>query len=153
MIINPTVHVTELIQAPIEKIWKFLRDFNGLPSFHPAIKDSKIEKGNPDEVGCVRYLTLETGFVREELLLLDDTNFTLNYSIIENNLGLQNYFAAIRLKKSNNSNTICEWYANFDVNEGIDKQNMIQIVEQNVFRDGFIALANKLQKQLSVFYH
>ena len=72
---QPTVLVTEVIKAPIEKIWKFIRDFNGLPDFHPAIKASRIEEGHAEEIGCIRHLSLESGFVREELLLLDDKNF------------------------------------------------------------------------------
>lgn len=140
-----SVHVTEVIKAPIEEIWGFLRDFNGLPKFHPAIKASKITHGNPEELGCIRHLTLDSGYVCEELLLLDDNNFALDYSIIENSLGLKNYLAQIRLKKHANKNdTICEWSAKFDVDDGVDKEEMKNIVAQNVFKAGFIALADKL---------
>ncbi len=149
-----TVHVTAVIKAPATKIWEFMRDFNGLANFHPAIKGSKIEQGNPTEIGCIRYLTLESGFVREKLLLLDDKNFALDYSILESSLGFKKYVASVRLKNSNNGiNTICEWWADFDVEEGIDKQEIINIVEQNVFKAGFVALADKLHKQFSMSYH
>ncbi len=140
-----TVFISEIIKAPIEQIWSFVRDFNSLDKFHPAIKLSKIEQGNPKEIGCIRHLTLESGFVREELLLLDDENFTLNYSIIENTLGLKNYIASMKLRKGSYDNeTICEWSANFDVEAGINKDEMINIVGNHVFKTGYKALADKL---------
>lgn len=141
-----TVHVTKVIEAPIEEVWKFLRGFNDLPCFHPAIKASKITHGHPEEIGCIRHLTLDSGYVFEELLLLDDDNFALDYSITETSLGLKNYVAKIRLKKhSDKHNTICEWSANFDVEDGVDKEEMQHIVREHVFKAGFIALAEKLQ--------
>ena len=149
-----TVHVTEVLAAPIDKVWKYLREYNELPAFHPAIKASRIEKGVVDEVGCIRYLTLEAGFVREELLMLDDNTYALDYTIIESSLPLENYVAGIRLKSNpNEDKTICEWWADFDVPADIDKNEMIEIVGQNVFRAGFLALARKLEKQTSVSYH
>lgn len=149
-----TVHITEVIAAPIDKVWKYLREYNELPAFHPAIKASRIETGVADEVGCIRYLTLEAGFVREELLMLDDNTYALDYTIIESSLPLESYVAGIRLKSNpNEDKTICEWWADFDVPHDVNKSEMIEIVGQNVFRAGFLALARKLDKQTSVAYH
>lgn len=140
-----TVHVIEKISAPIQKVWEKIRDFNGLDNFHPAIKKSEIEDNkNPEEVGCIRYLTLESGFVREELLKLDDENYELDYTIIESSLPMENYKASMRLKQGNAAETICEWWANFDVPEGTSKQEMINLVRDNVFKVGFKALAETI---------
>src|SRR5579864_3597195 len=60
-----TVYISHVIDAPIEKVWRIMRDFNDMPSYHPGIKKSIIEgDGSSDQVGCVRRLTLAEGFVR-----------------------------------------------------------------------------------------
>ena len=49
------VYVSSVIDAPAAKVWARVRDFNGLPGWHPAIAESRIENGEPsDKVGCVR---------------------------------------------------------------------------------------------------
>ena len=54
------VYRSAVIDAPADKVWKLVRDFNGLPKWHPAIATSEIEGGLPaDRVGCVRRFTLQ----------------------------------------------------------------------------------------------
>ncbi|HSY86978.1 MAG TPA: SRPBCC family protein, partial [Verrucomicrobiae bacterium] len=49
------VHISSVIDAPADRVWAAIRDFNALPKWHPAIKDSHIEGGLPaDRVGCIR---------------------------------------------------------------------------------------------------
>ena len=49
------VYVSSVINAPAAKVWARVRDFNGLPNWHPGIAESRIENGEPaDKVGCVR---------------------------------------------------------------------------------------------------
>lgn len=140
-----TVHITEIIDAPIEKIWEIMRDFNGLPVYHPIIKASRIEgHDSAEDIGCIRYLTLEEGFVREKLLLLDDSAFTFQYSIIESSLPLENYVATVKLKANlANNKTICEWWADFNV-VGANHEEIVNLVGLQVFKAGFLAVASKL---------
>ena len=64
-----TVYISDVINAPIEKVWGVMRDYNDMPSYHSGISKSIIEgEGPSDRVGCVRRLTLGEGFVRERLL-------------------------------------------------------------------------------------
>ena len=50
-----TVYISDVIDAPVEKVWSIMRDFNDMPSYHPAIPKSIIEGDGPsDRVGCVR---------------------------------------------------------------------------------------------------
>ena len=52
------VYRSAIIDAAADKVWKLVRDFNGLPKWHPAIATSEIEGGLPaDRVGCVRRFT------------------------------------------------------------------------------------------------
>ena len=49
-----------VIDAPIERVWEVLRDFNSHTAWHPAVGESSIENGEPsDQVGCVRNFTLQ----------------------------------------------------------------------------------------------
>jgi uncharacterized protein YndB with AHSA1/START domain len=52
-----TVYISAVIDAPVETVWEIMRDYNGMPSYHPGIKRSVIEDGRPsDQVGCVAVL-------------------------------------------------------------------------------------------------
>ncbi|MDP3705184.1 MAG: SRPBCC family protein [Legionellaceae bacterium] len=144
--VKHTVHITEVIDAPVEKIWQIIRDFNGLPSFHPGIKASRIEHGDGESIGSIRHLTLESGYVREELILLDEKAHALDYVIIEGTLPVRNYSASVRLTfDADNSQTICEWWADFDVVNAADRDGLIDLVGQHVFKVGFQSIARLCQ--------
>src|ERR1700687_5699767 len=100
-----TVYISAVIDAPVEAVWKIMRDYNGMPSYHPGIKHSLIEDGRPsDQVGCVRKLTLGEGFVREVLLCMDDLNYIFTYEIIEGTLPVRGYVAGVRLHRVTQGN-------------------------------------------------
>ena len=63
------VYRSAIINAAADEVWKLVRDFNGLPKWHPAIATSEIEGGLPaDRVGCVRRFTRKSdgGLLRGE---------------------------------------------------------------------------------------
>lgn len=140
-----TVYISHVIDAPIEKVWDVMRDFNDMPSYHPGIKASVIESDAPsDQVGCVRRLTLSNGFVRERLLCLDDSNYIFTYEIIEGTLPVRDYVAGVRLHQVTDGNrTFGEWWANFEV-VGVDRDAMIAQIGNNVFAAGFNGVAARL---------
>ena len=41
------VYVCSVIDASADTVWSRIRDFNGLPLWHPAIADSRIENNEP----------------------------------------------------------------------------------------------------------
>lgn len=141
-----TVYVSDVINAPVEKVWGVMREYNGMPSYHPAIKGSLIEKGLPsDQVGCVRRLTLGDGFVREVLLCMDDLNHAFTYEIIEGTLPVRDYVAGVRLHRVTESNrTFAEWWADFEV-VGADRSAVIAMIAYDVFGAGFKAVEAKLK--------
>ena len=54
------VFTSSVIGAPPDQVWKRIRDFNGLPTWHPAIRESQIEGGEPsDKIGCIRDFYLQ----------------------------------------------------------------------------------------------
>ena len=45
------VYVSSVINGRSDRVWQRIRDFNGLPSWHPGIAESRIEngeRGTPD---------------------------------------------------------------------------------------------------------
>jgi|SRR5579862_8862264 len=145
--VGHTVHITEVIHAPVEKIWNIIRDFNGLPTFHPAIKASRIEQGDSKSVGSIRYLTLESGYVREKLLMLDDKNYAFEYTILEGTLPVKNYRASVRLTFDKaKKQTVCEWWADFEAVNAEDTGALIDVVGQQVFKVGFQSIAALLKE-------
>ena len=142
-----TVYISYVIDAPIEKVWGIMRDFNAMPSYHPEIHKSIIEgEGPSDQVGCVRRLTLGEGFVRERLRCMDDGNYAFTYEIIEGTLPVRGYVAGVRLHRVTHGNrTFAEWWADFDV-VGADRDAMVEQIGNSVFAAGFQAIAAKLSK-------
>ena len=63
------VYVSTVVNARNDRVWARVRDFNGLPNWHPAIAESRIEGGEPaDKIGCVRDFRLRNGDrIREKL--------------------------------------------------------------------------------------
>ena len=46
------VYTSSVIDASADTVWSRIRDFNGLPQWHPGIADSRIENGEAsDKVG------------------------------------------------------------------------------------------------------
>ena len=54
----PKVFVSTVINAPIERVWRVVSDFNGLPAWMPGMKDSVIEGKKANEIGAVRRLSM-----------------------------------------------------------------------------------------------
>lgn len=142
-----TVYISDVIDAPIEKVWGIMRDYNDMPSYHPGIKKSVIEGNGPsDQIGCVRRLTLSEGFVREVLLCMDDRNYVFTYEIIEGTLPVRGYVAGVRLHRVTEGNrTFAEWWADFEV-VNADREAIIAMIGNDVFATGFKAVASKLAR-------
>jgi hypothetical protein len=140
------VFISSAIQAPADKVWALVRDFNDMPSWHPLISRSTIEGGRPsDSIGCIRTLTLTDGVqVREQLLSLSDFDYSFSYAIIESGLDVYNYVAGLKLTPVTDGNhTFAEWTAEFETTPG-SEQEMADQIGNGVFQTGFDALKKQL---------
>jgi Polyketide cyclase / dehydrase and lipid transport len=138
----PKVYISSVIDATADRVWAQVRDFNGLPSWHPRIVQSRIEQDVPaDRVGCIREIRLETGAaIREKLLALSDYEYVCTYSILESPMGVENYVATLKLTPITDGNRcFAEWTAEFDCPRE-DAADLIENIGTNVFQDGFNAL-------------
>ncbi|WP_282606126.1 SRPBCC family protein [Pelagibius sp. Alg239-R121] len=136
------VYTSSIINAPADRVWARIRDFNALPSWHPLIAESRIEGGAPpDQVGCVRDFRLKDGGrIREKLLALSDYDFSCSYSILESPMGVDNYVATLKLTPVTDGNrTFAEWSAEFDCAAEAEAQ-LVADIGDDVFQGGFNAL-------------
>jgi uncharacterized protein YndB with AHSA1/START domain len=140
------VYVSSVIDAPAARVWDRVRDFNGLPRWHPLIRDSRIENGEPsDRVGCVRDFHLQNGDrIREKLLGLSDYDFFCTYSILESPMPLTGYIATLRLTPvTDGDRTFAEWTAEFDCAPEVEGE-LVGNIGTNVFQAGFNALKRQM---------
>ena len=136
------VYTSSVIGAPAERVWAAIRDFNGLPDWHPAIAESRIEGGAPaDQVGCVRAFRLKDGgFIRERLLALSDYDLSCTYSILESPMGVENYVATLKLIPiTDGARTFAEWSAEFDCPPEREAE-LVALIGGEVFQGGFDSL-------------
>ena len=136
------LYVSSVIDASADNVWARVRDFNGLPQWHPGIADSRIENGEPgDRVGCIRHFhTRDGGTIRERLLALSDFDFTQTYEILESPMGVSHYVATLKLTPITDGNRcFAEWSAEFDCDEGRE-QELTRTIADGVFQTGFDAL-------------
>ncbi len=140
------VYVTSVIDAPAEKVWATIRDFNGLATWTPFVAHSQIEGGLPsDKVGCVRDFTLKDGGrIRERLLALSDKTMSCTYSILESPMGVENYEATLSLLPVTDGNrTLASWTAVFDAAPDKDA-GLVDFISNGVFQSAFNSLKQKL---------
>lgn len=142
----PRVYVSSVIEAPVARVWEKVRDFNALPRWLPAVRESRIENGEPpDRVGCIRDFRLQNGDrLREQLLALSDYEYFCTYSILECPMPLTSYIATLRLTPiTDGDRSFAEWTAEFDcAAEAAD--DLVANIGQNVFLAGFQALKRQM---------
>ncbi len=136
-----------ILKAPVETVWSLVRDFNGLPSWAPAIAKSKIEGGlDADVVGCIRSFHTHDGtHIRERLLSLDDARYTFTYNFEKPAFPVKNYVATLRLYPvTHTDQTFAEWSATFD-EAPEDEGKYERHISNAVFATNFRSLAKILR--------
>ena len=131
-----------IIDAPIDRVWAILRDFNSHTAWHPVVAESAIENDEPsDQVGCVRNFTLKDGnHIREQLLALSDNDYVSTYCILDATLPMSRYVATLKLTPVTDGNrTFAEWWAEFDCAPDREGQ-LSRDIGQGVFQAGFDSL-------------
>jgi NADPH:quinone reductase len=149
------VRRSAVIDAPIDRVWAVLRDFNSHSAWHPAVGDSRIERNEPaDQVGCVRNFFLKDGnHIREQLLALSDSQYLSTYCILDATLPMRNYVATVQLKKvTDGDRTFWHWESTFDVPKGRERE-FEQLVGGGVYEGGFAGLRKYLNGDRPHFSH
>jgi len=135
-------YVSSVIDVSAQKVWDRIRDFNGLPKWHPRISESRIEDALPsDKIGCIRNFNLQNGDnIREQLLGLSDYDLFCTYAILESPMPLTDYIATLRLTPiTDGDRCFAEWSAEFNCSPD-NEADLINGISTNVFLGGFEAL-------------
>ncbi len=135
-----------VIDAPIERVWAVLRDFNGHDQWHDVVDTSRIEANErSDQVGCIRSFTLKDGNrIREQLLTLDDKQWKSTYCIVDATVPLQRYVATVTLKPvTDGQRTFWHWESSFSTPPGRERE-LREMVAQGVYEAGFANLRRHL---------
>ena len=137
------VFVSAVVDAPIEQVWGKVRDFNGLPQWHPRFSRSHIEDGLPsDRIGGVRNFDIAGGggTIRERLLTLSDLDHTFTYCILTSPLPVEGYVATLKLYPVTVGNkTLGVWTAEFRVTNG-KEADVVEAVGNGTFGKAFEVL-------------
>jgi uncharacterized protein YndB with AHSA1/START domain len=143
------VYVSSVINAPAQKVWERVRDFNALPRWHPRIRDSRNEDALPsDKVGCIRNFNLQNGDnIREQLVGLSDYDLFFSYTMLESPMPLHDYVATFRLTPiTDGERCFVEWSAEFECAPEVES-DLVNGIGTDVFQGGFDALKRHFGSQ------
>jgi hypothetical protein len=135
-----------IISAPIEDVWKTVRDFSTFHVWHPSFKFGAIRHGDPsDRVGCVRgFVAGDGGMFVEKLYELSDKEDTFVYRILESPLPMTDYYGRIKLTKITNVNqTFLEWMGEAKVENQEQFDIITKVANDVVYQPGMKALQEK----------
>jgi uncharacterized protein YndB with AHSA1/START domain len=102
------------IQAPVDKVWNTIKDFDSLNKWHPGFAKDEIVKGGDNKPGTERKLTIKDGpSFTEELLAFDGATHSYRYRIIESPLPLRDYVSHISVKADGKGGSKVTWSGTF----------------------------------------
>ncbi len=140
------VFVSTVINAPIERVWRVVRDFNGLPAWMAGMKASEIEGGkDATVVGAVRRLRMEGGdtVLRERLEQLSEGDYRITYAVLEGPVPAKSVVTSMRLRPITDSyGTYGEWTSQFQTEAGMEAE-AVQFLTR-VFNAGWRQLKRHL---------
>lgn len=138
----PKIRISSVIDAPVEKVWERIRDFNGLPGWHPRMVESEIEDGrSATDIGAVRKFKVASGAtIRERLMAFSDKDYLTTYSIIEHPAPITQHSSTLKLEPiTDGDRTYAVWTADFDA-PAEKADEIAKGMGENVFQGGFNAL-------------
>lgn len=138
-----------IIDAPIDRVWAVLRDFNSHDQWHDVVEQSRIEGGEASsQVGCVRNFTLKDGnHIREQLIALSDSEYKSTYCIVQATVPLLRYVATVTLKPvTDGERTFWHWESTFATPPGMERE-LRDMVAGGVYEAGFENLRRHLRAQ------
>jgi mxaD protein len=112
----PPLSVTKTItiNAPADKVWNAVKDFDALNTWHPAVEKDQIVEGTNNTVGAVRLLSLKGGgTIKEKLLRFNPANHSFSYAIIDGVIPVSDYRSRLVVKSAGESKSTVTWSGRF----------------------------------------
>jgi hypothetical protein len=141
-----------VLDVAAARAWNLIRDFDGMPAWNDSVRQSRIEDGPADRIGCRRVLVFDDGGVwTHQLTGLSDVDMKLQYSIVATpqpmRIPVWNYRAEMRIipagdEEADGANPTCtiEWRAQFETAH-VDEMKRRAA---EVFDQGFAGLRRRL---------
>ncbi|WP_239770452.1 SRPBCC family protein [Streptomyces sp. CL12-4] len=120
-----TAYWSSVFTSSADQAWAVIRQFNGLPDWHLAIRASEITGGgNGLTPGAVRLLTgVDGSTYRERLVGLDEVDRKLSYEIVEAPLPVRGYRSTLHVQPvADTGGAFLSWHATFDPAQGTTAQ-------------------------------
>ena len=121
------------IDAPPAKVWAIVKNYDALPTWHPAFKGDVIKSGQNNTVGAVRTLTLGSGeSFDEELLCFSDKRMTFRYRIVgDSPFPLAKYVSSMTVGKTKDGKARIVWQGRFENKPGSGKTDgeVLQLID------------------------
>lgn len=130
-----------IIDAPVEKVWSLVRDFDGVVHWNPGVEAARMETGTSTAVGSIRHLDIADGTIfRETLLAHSDQDYFYTYDIVEGPLPCRDYISTHRFIPITEGNkTLGIWSGEFNCDPK-DEDDLNSIVGDMIYRDGMLGL-------------
>ncbi|MEO1198287.1 MAG: SRPBCC family protein [Pseudomonadota bacterium] len=137
-----------LIEAPIDRVWAAVRNFDGVANWNPGVVAARMEMGTPTTVGSIRHLDIVDGTIfRETLLAHSDDEQLYSYDIIEGPLPCTDYISVHRFEPTSDGQmTLGIWAGEFDCDPA-DAGRLETIVGDQIYRNGMLGLNDYLKGQ------
>lgn len=105
-----------ILNAPIDRVWAAVRDFDGVARWNPGVTASRLETGAATATGAIRALDIADGTVfRETLLAHSDADHFYTYDILECPLPVRGYVSTHRfIPVTHTQQTLGIWESRFD---------------------------------------
>ncbi len=130
-----------VIDAPIDRVWATIRNFDGVARWNPGVVGARMETGHATATGSIRHLDIADGSVfRETLLAHSDLEHFYTYDILDSPLPVANYISTHRFVAITHSQqTLGIWESHFDCAPE-DEAEMQRVVGDAIYIDAMTGL-------------
>jgi mxaD protein len=105
---------TVTINAPVDKVWATVKDFDSLDKWHPAIAKDEIVMGTNNKPGAVRALTIKDGpVIKEKLLAFSDATHSFTYKFVDTPFPIKDYVSRLHVTANKDGTTLVRWSSTF----------------------------------------
>ncbi|CAM8916535.1 unnamed protein product [Rhodiola kirilowii] len=131
----------ELKGLKADQIWPLWADFSNLHNWFPKLDMCRLVEGEPGRVGSVRLCVgkaaaaeeEEAMWVKERLVEMDEEKRLMRYEVMENNVGLKGYVAAITvLEVEGGGGCRVEWSFEAEAVEGWEEEALKGYIESSL---------------------
>jgi uncharacterized protein YndB with AHSA1/START domain len=148
---NPvTVEASRIIDAPVERLWAEVANFNNVAAWHPDVTESQLERvdveANSSKPGDIRVIKLRDGTVlRERLVEIRPETHHYVYSVLDGQLPLKEHISSVTMRVVDAHHTEVTWMATF-VPVGAPPNVLAEGVRSGVIELGLRGLADRVRK-------